>query len=154
MTTSWTDYDEQSWEFQAGKALATMKCDGPFKSIKTSFRALYDSDQYDALARLAMYELNHADPGSWTLDYQVELLASKQHDYGHENINRFGAQGVRVRLWDKVSRHENLHGRGFTSMNESIQDTLKDMVGYATIYMMVKNGTFSFPLQAELNIED
>jgi hypothetical protein len=78
------------------------------------------------------------------------LLASKQHDYGHENINRFGAQGVRVRLWDKISRHENLHGRGFTSMNESIQDTLKDMIGYATIYMMVKNGTFSFPLQAEL----
>jgi hypothetical protein len=146
---NWTDYDEQSWEFQAGKALATMKCDGPYKLIKNSYRELYDADSFDAIARKAMRELNELDPGTWLVDYQVGLLASKQHDYGHENINRFGSGGVRVRLWDKISRYENLVKRG-EAENESIEDTLVDMVGYATIYVMVKNGTFSYPLQAEL----
>jgi Nucleotide modification associated domain 1 len=150
MTMSWTDYDEKSWEYQAGHALTAMKCDGPFKSIKPSLVELYESDQFDALARKAMHELNKVDSGSWTLDYQVELLASKQHDYGHANIEKFGAQGVRVRLWDKISRFENLRGRGYSSMNESVVDTLKDIIGYCAIYMMVKNGTFSFPLEAEL----
>jgi hypothetical protein len=141
----WNEYPDTSWEFQAGKALATMKCDGPFKNITTSFRELYDSAQFDALARKAMRLLSTE---VWSMDKQVELLASKQHDYGHENINRFGSNGVLVRLWDKVSRYENLLGRG--AENEPIDDTLKDMVGYVTIYVMVKNGTFSFPLEAEL----
>lgn len=149
MTTSWTDYDESTWEYQAGKALATMKCDGPFKNIKTSFAELYDSDQFDAMARKAMRELN-LDPGSWLIDYQVELLASKQHDYGHGNITKFGHLGVRVRLWDKIARYENLMLRHGTAMNESVQDTLKDIIGYATILKMVQNGTFSYPLSADL----
>lgn len=150
MTTSWTDYDENSWEYQAGKALSTMKCDGPFKAIKPHMADLYESDQFDVLARKAMMELNRSDPGSWTLDYQVELLASKQHDYGHNNIDKFGSNGVRVRLWDKIARYENLVLRHGTSMNESVQDTLKDIVGYCTIYAMVRNGTFSFPLSTDM----
>ena len=156
MTTSWTEYDERSWEYQAGKALAQMKCDGPLKNIKTEFVDLYESDQFDALARKAMHlAVSQNDPSQrWTLDDQVSLLATKQHDYGHRNIEKFGQVGVRVRLWDKIARYENLMTRQGDASHESLFDTLVDIVGYCAILAMVKNGTFSFPLQAELNIED
>ena len=41
-------------------------------------------------------------------DDLVALLARKQHDYGPENILRFGNRGLLVRLHDKVARLENL----------------------------------------------
>lgn len=148
MTTSWTEYDERSWEYQAGKALAQMKCDGPFKNIKTEFAELYDSEQFDTLARKAMHQAN--GPGAWTIDDQVSLLASKQHDYGHRNIEKFGQVGVKVRLWDKIARYENLLTREGDASHESLYDTLVDIVGYCAILAMVRNGTFSFPLAAEL----
>lgn len=153
---SWTDYDENSWEYQAGKALVTMKCDGPFKTIKTSLADLYNADQFDALARKAMHlAVGQNDPSqTWTVNDQVSLLATKQHDYGHRNIEKFGQVGVKVRLWDKIARYENLIARKGDAVHESLFDTLVDIVGYCAILAMVKNGTFSFPLQAELNIED
>ncbi len=145
----WNEYPDTSWEFQAGKALAAMKCDGPFKNIIPSNAELYESDQFDALARKAMRALQKPKL-AWTIDDQVELLARKQHDYGHQNIDKFGTLGVRVRLWDKIARLENLGRRQETAKNEAYDDTLIDIVGYCTIYMMVMNGTFSFPLSTEL----
>ena len=138
---SWTDFDENSWEFAAGKVLKGFQCDGPYRNMKPSYRELYDTDQFDALARKAMGEINKST--KWTLDDQVLLLASKQHDYGHENILRFGTNGVRVRLWDKIARYENPVARAGHAKNESIQDSLIDMVGYCTIYGMMMNLTFS-----------
>lgn len=143
---TWTDYPEHSWEYAAGKQLKTYRCDGPFpKKITTSYEDLFDTDQFDAIARKAMARLK-----GWTIDDQVELLAKKQHDYGHANINRFGKQGVRVRLWDKLARLENLERRGHTPQNEAVNDTLVDIVGYCAIYGMVQSGTFSFPLSEDL----
>lgn len=144
---SWTDYDENTWEFAAGKVLKNYQCDGPYRAVKPTYRELYDSDQLDALARKAMAEINKGT--KWTLDDQVLLLASKQHDYGHENTLRFGANGVRVRLWDKIARYENLVSRAGDAKNESIQDTLIDMVGYCAIYGMMMNGTFSNQLSGD-----
>jgi hypothetical protein len=152
----WNEYPDTSWEFQAGKVLATMRCDGPFKKIAPSFAELYEADQFDALARKAMSTINTTPQqgGAWTIDDQVSLLATKQHDYGHANIDKFGSAGVRVRLWDKIARYENLVARKADSAHESLQDTLVDIVGYCTIYMMVRNGTFSFPLSTDVTIED
>lgn len=149
MTTNWTEYDENSWEYQAGKALATMKCDGPFRAIKPSFAELYEAEQFDALARKAMADAGGSQ-GTWSIDDQVSLLATKQHDYGHKNIDKFGLIGVRVRLWDKIARYNNLAARQGDAVHESIQDTLVDIVGYCTIHEMVRKGTFSFPLQADM----
>ena len=148
----YTEHPERSWEFAAGKVLSTMGCDGPFKGPlpAAKYRDMYDKGMYDALARKAMREINQGDPGKWTVDYQVELLASKKHDYGHENIHRFGDQGVLVRLWDKISRYENLIKRGKTPANESVEDTLKDMIGYCAIYQMLVNGTFNHKLSEDM----
>ena len=76
-------------------------------------------------------------------------LISKQRDYGPENIRRFGRQGLMVRMHDKVARLENLLSvdGGGKPHNESIQDNLMDVVGYAAIGIMWESMTFLMPLK-------
>jgi hypothetical protein len=43
--------------------------------------------------------------------HREELLATlvrKQHDYGHDNIGRYGTTGILIRVHDKIARLENL----------------------------------------------
>ena len=47
-----------------------------------------------------------------------------------------------VRLHDKVARLENLLGSSRTPNNESIEDNVLDLVGYACIGMMWERKTF------------
>ena len=71
-----------------------------------------------------------------------QIVCRKQRDYGHNNIARFGRQGLMVRLHDKVARLENLLSSGNTPNNESIEDNIVDLVGYSCIAMMWEEGTF------------
>lgn len=76
------------------------------------------------------------------------LLCRKQHDYGHQNIDNFGMIGVAVRLCDKIARAKNLkhlHYDGFVQ-DETIVDTYTDIIGYATIALMLDANTFSLQL--------
>jgi hypothetical protein len=78
-----------------------------------------------------------------------QTLIRKQRDYGPENIRRFGRQGLMVRMHDKVARLENLLQQvdgGGKPQNESIQDNLLDVVGYAAIGIMWESMTFLLPL--------
>lgn len=86
------------------------------------------------------------DFGGLTSGGVTATLIRKQRDYGHENIARFGRQGLMVRLHDKVARLENLLASGRHPENESIEDTLLDIVGYSAIGMMWENGIFLLPL--------
>lgn len=70
------------------------------------------------------------------------VVCRKQRDYGHKNISRFGRQGLMVRLHDKVARLENLLSASREPNNESIEDNVLDLVGYACIGMMWERGTF------------
>jgi hypothetical protein len=78
--------------------------------------------------------------------YVLPILISKQRDYGHENIRRFGRKGLIVRLHDKVARLENLLDNGNEPSNESIKDTLLDIVGYSAIGIMWEEDHFLLPL--------
>ena len=81
----------------------------------------------------------------------AEIVISKQHDYGHDNILAFREQGFVVRLWDKISRLKNLiWGKG-TPKNESIEDTFIDIAGYAIIGLMLANETFTNELKENIN---
>lgn len=82
-----------------------------------------------------------------TVDIVKEVLVRKQRDYGHENIRRFGRQGLMIRIHDKVARLENLLQSGETPNNESIDDTLLDIVGYSAIGIMWEKNTFLLPLK-------
>jgi hypothetical protein len=73
------------------------------------------------------------------------IVCRKQRDYGHTNISRFGRQGLMVRLHDKVARLENLFSSRATPNNESIEDNIIDLIGYACIAMMWEDKTFLLP---------
>ena len=81
---------------------------------------------------------------AWDTGEMIATLCSKQHDYGHGNINRFGLKGITVRLSDKIERYKNLEGR--EAKNESTCDTLVDIVGYCVVALMYLDETFQLEL--------
>lgn len=70
------------------------------------------------------------------------VVCRKQRDYGHQNIARFGRQGLMVRMHDKVARLENLLSSGRRPNNESIEDNIVDLIGYSCLGIMWEDGTF------------
>jgi hypothetical protein len=76
----------------------------------------------------------------------VKTLIRKQRDYGPENIRRFGRQGLMVRMHDKIARLENLTLKKDDPNNESIDDTVMDIAGYAAIGIMWESQKFLLPL--------
>lgn len=80
-----------------------------------------------------------------------DILVSKQHDYGHDNINAFGQVGIAVRLSDKIARYHNLTGKKKQAKNEPLFDCLKDMVGYGVISAMLADNTFNEQLEDDSN---
>jgi hypothetical protein len=94
-----------------------------------------------ALGPIAATELDTM--GMWSQNMIGKMLARKQHDYGHGNINAFGMIGVAVRMSDKVARLQNLIARGAEAENESLTDTWLDIVGYAVIAQMLLAETFN-----------
>lgn len=73
-------------------------------------------------------------------DAMAELLIRKQKDYGPKNISDSPGgplNGLRVRMFDKLARINNLLESGATPQNESIRDSFIDLANYAIIAMMV-----------------
>jgi hypothetical protein len=111
--------------------------------------------QFDNNAR-HIFGLSKLAKGAWqrltsegfnpTIEGICAFLARKQHDYGHGNILAFGQRGVIVRLCDKLSRLYNLDRFDLDPSNESLVDTLLDIIGYCTISDMLTEDTFTLPL--------
>jgi len=71
------------------------------------------------------------------------LLLKKHNDYGPKNISQSPGgplNGLRVRMWDKLARINNLVDNGVTPSNESLRDSFIDMANYAIIGMKVIDG--------------
>ncbi len=71
------------------------------------------------------------------------LLLSKHHDYGPRNIS--GApggphNGLRVRLYDKLARLNNLFDTGSEPKHEPVEDGYKDIANYGIIGLLVQRG--------------
>lgn len=66
----------------------------------------------------------------------VELLDRKRADYGTENIKKFGSYGVLVRVSDKVERLINLSRKEGQVNFESVEDSWKDIAGYAILALI------------------
>jgi len=103
--------------------------------------ALLAEDALDILWRLKF---------NFNRDGFHQLVCRKQHDYGHENILKFGIPGVIIRTWDKIARLQNLLRRNEAAVNEPLADTLIDIVGYSVIGIMLEQGWFTLPLIADL----
>jgi hypothetical protein len=72
-----------------------------------------------------------------------DVMLRKHEDYGPMNIA--GApggpmNGLRVRMYDKLARLNNLVDTGDTPNYESIEDTLLDLANYAIIGLLVQRG--------------
>ena len=79
-----------------------------------------------------------------TIAYELlETLYKKHEDYGPMNIAGApgGAMnGLRVRMYDKLARLNNLIDTGDTPNYESLEDTLLDLANYAIIGLLVQRG--------------
>jgi hypothetical protein len=80
----------------------------------------------------------------------VNLLISKQEDYGSKNILDFGEYGVLVRANDKIARLKNLWNNANSPNNESIDDSWFDIAGYAIIAIMIRKGVFTLPTNKDV----
>ena len=72
-----------------------------------------------------------------------DLLIRKHKDYGPKNISLSPGgplNGLRVRMWDKLARINNLVESGAKPENESLEDSFKDMANYAIIGLLVLQG--------------
>ena len=79
------------------------------------------------------------------LDSAGNLLIKKHHDYGPNNISQSPGgplNGLRVRMWDKIARINNLLDSGVKPSNESLRDSFIDLLNYSAIAMMVLDETW------------
>ena len=79
------------------------------------------------------------------LDAAGNLLIKKHNDYGPKNIALSPGgplNGLRVRMWDKIARINNLLDSGIKPSNESLRDSFIDLLNYSAIAMMVLDGTW------------
>ena len=68
----------------------------------------------------------------------IQVMDSKQRDYGSNNLAAFGEYGVLVRTWDKVSILKNLLQNNSEPKNESIEDSWLDLANYAIIGVLCR----------------
>ena len=72
----------------------------------------------------------------------AKLLILKHEAYGPKNISNAPGgpeNGLRVRMWDKMSRLNHiLENPKVNTNDESLEDTLKDLLNYCTIFLMVR----------------
>jgi hypothetical protein len=71
-------------------------------------------------------------------DEVIKMLLSKNEDYGSASFD-LGLNGNMVHLWDKVKRYKTLVENNRNPNFESIQDTLKDIIGYGVIGLIIIN---------------
>ncbi|MNH75621.1 hypothetical protein D3C73_278680 [compost metagenome] len=67
------------------------------------------------------------------------LLKKKNHDYGNSfslQFEKYGIMSAMIRMDDKMRRLENLIKGEQARVDESIEDTLKDLVGYGTLALV------------------
>ena len=79
------------------------------------------------------------------MDQAGNLLVRKHHDYGPKNIAHSPGgplNGLRVRMWDKIARINNLVDSNVSPSNESLRDSFLDLLNYSAIAMMVLDGVW------------
>ena len=72
-------------------------------------------------------------------DEITQTLLKKNTDYGGASFD-LGLNGNMIHLWDKIKRYRTLvenSNKGILPNFESIQDTLKDIMGYAIIALLI-----------------
>ena len=72
-----------------------------------------------------------------------DLLIQKHYDYGPKSISESPGgpiNGLRVRMWDKLARINNLFDKKRDALNEPLEDSFKDLANYGVIGLLVLRG--------------
>lgn len=80
--------------------------------------------------------MNKRDEFKRVLDEAEALYVRKNNDYGDsfsKSYQKFGDMGVVIRLWDKLNRYETLIENEQSVVDESIEDSLIDLLNYAAM---------------------
>ena len=74
----------------------------------------------------------------------LDISIKKNNGYGKDNIGSLGLSGVFVRAWDKIHRLKSLvwDRSGRDDVDESVRDTLLDLLNYATYAIMLLDNTW------------
>ena len=139
--------EHETWD-EAIHAIVHQLYQPPLWEDADTYRGLFYMEDYHGLAYRAFQEL----PVSVGPQQVVDLLIGKQRDYGPKNIMDGPVDpdtGIRVRLFDKIARYENLTHTKIEPANESLVDTLMDMVGYVAIKIMAANNYMNLPLKVK-----
>lgn len=67
----------------------------------------------------------------------LNIAMKKHYDYGSENILLFEVTGILIRVSDKLSRIKYLFARNASPQNESVNDTMYDIINYCTYVEML-----------------
>lgn len=73
----------------------------------------------------------------------AELVEKKNHDYNSsfsKTLKEYGDIAYFLRIEDKLSRLKSLSNKDAKVVDESIQDTLKDIIGYTLLMLNEKSG--------------
>lgn len=84
----------------------------------------------------------------------ADMIIRKQRDYGTRNILGCPVgveEGILVRLHDKLARLSNLLKNQSQPNNESIDDSWRDVAGYALVALLVRENSFELPLKTYNN---
>ena len=94
-----------------------------------------------------MIDVSKFELDVWEIsDELTSLLIKKHKDYGATNISMSPGgplNGLRVRIWDKVARINNLIDSGVEPENEPLEDSFKDLANYSLIALMVLRGKWA-----------
>lgn len=134
-------FPENTWEagaYEAGRWLLGADVE------TTNLEEAFDKEDWRSIFILAWHK------NATMINDLVVFLAGKQHDYGPQNVLKFGMAGLKVRLWDKIARINNLIMRDAPGINESLQDSYTDLMGYCVIMVMLEQGTFTLPLTQDV----
>lgn len=86
----------------------------------------------------------------------LELAQKKNAKYGTENLVMFNGTAILVRINDKIARLNNMYENGDFQIadevlkdeyDESIIDTLMDLINYATYMVLLREGHITYDEQ-------
>jgi len=102
---------------------------------------------FDKVKNTALFNILEMDKTSIEsiLNDSFNLGVSKNNDYGSDNILKFGIIGIIVRLGDKIARYKNLTTNKNIEQkvkDETLKDTLMDIINYATYGEMLSNNVW------------
>lgn len=110
------------------------------KATNEQSMMVFDHAKKTSLAALQLL-CDHAPKQSLERAYEIGLV--RNHDYGQQNITSFGVPGLVVRIGDKAIRIVHLLSiQEKPASNERIEDTLIDIVNYATFGRMLIDGVW------------